>query len=149
MYQSLWTPLTYHIVTSHGFCSSLCYTSAITAILCRFLTQTTPIVNGLSIVMDFGQWSHVQTRKELHCQKWRHYMARRLLSKPICAKEEPSKGFLQLSPKAAMLSWPTAETYPPPPVPSLLLAQNPSPKDIAGIDITNWSSMMLISVYRN
>jgi len=57
-------------------------------------------------------------------------MARRLLSKPICAKEEPSKGFLQLSPKAAMLSWPTAETYPPPPVPSLLLAQNPSPKDL-------------------
>ena len=29
-----------------------------------------------------------RARKELHCQKRRSYMARRPLSKPICAKEE-------------------------------------------------------------
>ena len=49
-----------------------------------------------------------------------------------------TKGFLQLSPEAAMLPGPRVETRPPPPVPPFLLAQSLSPKDIAGSDITNW-----------
>ena len=48
-----------------------------------------------------------------------------------------TKGFLQLSPEAAMLPGPRVETRPPPPVPPFLLAQNLSPKDIAGSDITS------------
>ena len=44
-----------------------------------------------------------------------------------------TKGFLQLSPEAAMLPGPR----PPPPVPPFLLVQNLSPKDIAGSDITS------------
>jgi len=47
------------------------------------------------------------------------------------------KGFLQLSPEAAMLPGPRVETRPPPPVPLFLLPQNLSPKDIAGSDITS------------
>ena len=47
------------------------------------------------------------------------------------------KGFLQLSPEVAMLPGPRVETRPPPPVPPFLLAQNLSPKDIAGSDITS------------
>ena len=48
-----------------------------------------------------------------------------------------TKGFLQLSPEAAMLPGPKVETCPPPPVPPFLLAQNLSPKDIVGSDITS------------
>jgi len=48
-----------------------------------------------------------------------------------------TKGILQLSPEAAMLSGPRVETRPPPSVPPFLLAQNLSPKDIAGSDITS------------
>ena len=48
-----------------------------------------------------------------------------------------TKGFLQLSPEAAMLPGPRVETRPPPPVPPFLLAQNLSLKDIAGSDITS------------
>jgi len=48
-----------------------------------------------------------------------------------------AKGFLQLSPEADMLPGPRVETRPPPPVPPFLLAQNRSPKDIAGSDITS------------
>ena len=44
-----------------------------------------------------------------------------------------TKGFLQLSPEAAML----LETGPPSPVPPFLLAQSLSPKDIARSDITS------------
>jgi len=67
-------------------------------------------------------------------------MARRPFSKPVCAKEGhpvPTEDFLQLSPEAAMLPGPSVETRPPPPVPPFLLVQNPSPKDIAGSDITS------------
>ena len=45
----------------------------------------------------------------------------------------PTKGFLQLSPEAAMLSGPCVEIRPPPPVLSFLLAQNLSPKDFAKV----------------
>jgi len=48
-----------------------------------------------------------------------------------------TKGILQLSPEAAMLSGPRVETHPPPPVLPFLLAQNLSPKDIARSDITS------------
>ena len=48
-----------------------------------------------------------------------------------------TKGFLQLSPEAAMLPGPRVETHPPPPVPPFLLVQNLSPKVIAGSDITS------------
>ena len=48
-----------------------------------------------------------------------------------------TKGFLQLSPEAAMLLRPRVETRLPPPVPPFLLAQNLSPKDIAGSNITS------------
>ena len=77
-------------------------------------------------------------------------MARRLFSKPVRAKEERmahpvlTKGFLQLSPEAALLPGPRVEICPPPPVPPFLLAQNLSPKDIAGSDIT---SLKLYDVY--
>ena len=70
-------------------------------------------------------------------------MARRLFSKPVHAKEERNgppeltKVFLQLSPEAAMLTGPSVETRPPPPVPPILLAQNLSPKDITRSDITS------------
>ena len=47
-----------------------------------------------------------------------------------------TKGFLQLSPEAAILPGPRVETRPPP-VPPFLLAQNLSPKDIARSDITS------------
>jgi len=47
-----------------------------------------------------------------------------------------TKGFLELSPEAAMLPGPRVETHPPPPVPPFLLAQNLSLKDIARSDIT-------------
>jgi len=46
-----------------------------------------------------------------------------------------TKGFLQLSPGVAMLLGPRVETRPPPPVPPFQLAQNLSPKDIAGSGI--------------
>jgi len=46
-----------------------------------------------------------------------------------------TKGFLQLSPEAAMLAGSSVETHPPPPVQPFLLAQNLSPKDIARSDI--------------
>ena len=46
----------------------------------------------------------------------------------------PTKG-LQLSKEAAMLSEPSVEIRPPPPVLPLLLAQNLSPKDTVGSDI--------------
>jgi len=69
-------------------------------------------------------------RKELHCQKWGPYKARRPFSKLIHT--------LQLSSEAAMLSRPSVKTCPPPPAPSFLLAQNLSPKDIARSDITSW-----------
>ena len=48
----------------------------------------------------------------------------------------PAKGFLQLSPEAAMLPGPSVEIHPPPPVPPFLLVQNLSPKDTARSDIT-------------
>jgi len=48
-----------------------------------------------------------------------------------------TKGFLQLSIEAVMLPGPRVETRPPPPVPPFLLAQNLSPKDTAGNDITS------------
>ena len=48
-----------------------------------------------------------------------------------------TKGFLQLSPEAAMLPGPRVKNCPPPPVPPFLLAQSLSPKDIAGSDITS------------
>ena len=53
------------------------------------------------------------------------------------AHPEPTKGFLQLSPEAAMLTGPSVETHPPPPVPPFLLAQNLSPNDITRSDITS------------
>ena len=46
-----------------------------------------------------------------------------------------TKSFLQLSPVAAMLPGPSVETRPP--VLLFLLAQNLSPKDFAGSDITS------------
>jgi len=70
-------------------------------------------------------------------------VARRPFSKPVLHRRKEmahpvlTKGFLQLSPEATMLSGPRVETHPPPPVPSFLLAQNLSPKDIAGSDITS------------
>jgi len=49
----------------------------------------------------------------------------------------PIRGFPQLSPEAAMLPGPSVETCLPPPVKPFLLAQNLSPKDIAGSDTTS------------
>jgi len=47
----------------------------------------------------------------------------------------PTKSLLKMSPDAAMLFAPFGCTHPPPPVPSFLLMQNPSIKDIARNDI--------------
>ena len=47
----------------------------------------------------------------------------------------PTKSLLKTNPDAAMLFAPFGCTHPPPPVPSCLLMQNLSPKDIAGSDI--------------
>ena len=47
----------------------------------------------------------------------------------------PTKSLLKTSPDAAMLFAPFGRTHPPPPVPTFLLAQNLSLKDIAGSDI--------------
>jgi len=52
----------------------------------------------------------------------------------------PTKGFLQLSPEAAMLFPPFGCTHPSPPVAPFLLTQNVSPKDIIGNDITSSKS---------
>ena len=62
-----------------------------------------------------------RARKELHCPKWRPYMARRLFSKPICAKEErngpPSakaiKVSLKLSPETYYHAVCTLLVHPP------------------------------------
>jgi len=49
-----------------------------------------------------------------------------------------TKGSLQLSPETAYCYLgPVFKTCPPPPVPPFRLAQNLSPKDIAGSDITS------------
>ena len=72
-------------------------------------------------------------------------MARRLFSKPVCAQEERSgppsadQGLSTAKPRSshAKLPGPRVETHPPPPVPPFLLAQNLSPKDLAGSDITS------------
>jgi len=61
----------------------------------------------------------------------------RFLSLFVHRRRELIKGFLQLSPEAAMLPGPRVETCPPPPVPPFMLVQNLSPKDIAGSDITS------------
>ena len=47
----------------------------------------------------------------------------------------PTKLLLKARPDIAMLFSPFRYTHPPPPVPPFLLAQNLSPKDIAGSDI--------------
>ena len=49
----------------------------------------------------------------------------------------PTKGFLQLSPEAAMLFVPFECTHPSPPVLPFLLVQNLSQKNIAPSDITS------------
>jgi len=70
----------------------------------------------------------------------RPYLQERLFSELICAKEDCpvlTKDLLQLSPEADMLFAPFWCTHSPPPVPPFLLAQNLSPKDIAGSDITS------------
>ena len=70
-------------------------------------------------------------------------MARRPFSKPICAHEERNgppgddQGLSTAKPEAATLPGPRVETRPLPPVPPFLLAQNLSPKEVAGSDITS------------
>ena len=69
------------------------------------------------------------------------YKARGLLSQPIGAKEErkgpprSDQGLFKAKPRSSHVTS-SAETCPPPPVPTFLLAQNLRPKDIAGRDIT-------------
>ena len=52
------------------------------------------------------------------------------------AHPEPTMVIFKLSPEIAMLSAPFHYTHPLPLVPPFLLAQNPSPEDIAGHDVT-------------
>ena len=85
--------------------------------------------------MAVGQWPPLQSKKIASCQKWGPYMARRPFSNPIRAKEEgngPPSADQGLS-----TAGPRVETRPSPPVPPFLLAQNLSPKDVAGSDITS------------
>jgi len=70
------------------------------------------------------------------------YMARRPISLLLCTnglrkRSSRADQGLSLGLEAAMLPGPRVETHPPPPVPPFLLAQNLSPKDIAGSDITS------------
>ena len=69
----------------------------IATIPCRNVTQTTPLLaNGRPY----------RVRKEFHCQKWRLCMARRLLSKPIYAKEERHANTeAAMSSRKDMLTW--------------------------------------------
>jgi len=84
-----------------------------------------------------------EQENRLHCQKWRPYMVSRLFLSPFVqsrremAHPVPTKGFLQLSPEAAILPGPSVETCPSCTVPPFLLAQNPSHKDIAGSNTTS------------
>ena len=113
-----------------------------------------PLSNKLAVVLALGQWSPLQRENRLTARNggptciWpeHHFLSsfvqrRREMAHPVLAK-----GFLRLSPEAAMLPGPRVESHPPPPVPPFLLAQNLSPKDIAGSDIA--SCMTHICVYR-
>jgi len=59
-------------------------------------------------------------------------LRRREMTHPV-----PTMDFLQQSPEAAMLPGPRVEIHPPPFVLPFLMAENLSPKDIAGSDITS------------
>ena len=54
----------------------------------------------------------------------------------LMALPVPTKTFLPRSPDTAMLFAPSGCTHPPPLVPSFLLSQNLSPKDIVGSHMT-------------
>jgi len=56
----------------------------------------------------------------------------------------PTKVSLKLSQETAMLFAPFGWTHPPHPFPLFLLAQNLSPKDIAGSDITSYMRLLRI-----
>ena len=91
----------------------------------------------LALVTVLGLWSPLQSEKiaslpEIEALHGQFVHRRREMAHPGL-----TKGFLQLSPEAAMLPGPRVETRPPPPVPPFLLAQNLSLKDIAGSDITS------------
>ena len=98
-----------------------------------------PPSNELAIVMALGQWLPLKSEKVASLPE----MARRPFSKPIRAQEERNgpprfdQGLSTAKPKSSHVTWAEVETRPPPPVPTFLLSQNLSPKDIAGSDITS------------
>jgi len=138
---SLWIPRTYHISTSGGFEASNLTQVPLQSSCTHLRLKPHPLSNELAIVTALGQWSPLQSEKITSLPEVEALHG--LFSKPVCAQEERmahlglTKGFLQLSPEAAMLPAPRVETRPPPPVPPFLLVQNLSPKDIAGSDITS------------
>ena len=81
------------------------------------------------IVTALGQWSLLQywARKELHWHKWKSYMARRPLSKPVGAKEERNgphsadQGLSTANPRSSHAVCSFECIHPPPRVPPFLL----------------------------
>jgi len=69
----------------------------------------------------------LQTKEKASLPKMDALHGQKTVSEPIHARRKemahpvPAKGFLQLSPEAAMLSWPSVETRLPP---SVLMAHN-------------------------
>jgi len=96
-----------------------------------------------------GSWPMVAPTEQENSLSARNggptYMAKSPFSKPVRAQEErngPPRADPGLSiamPRSSHVTW--AQGWNPPtfPCPSFLLVQNPSPKDIAGSDITSWN----------
>ena len=93
--------------------------------------------------MVVGQWLPLQSEKRASLPEMEalrtwpedYFLSTFMQKRREMAHPVLTKGFLQLSPEAAMLPGPSVEACPPPPVPPFLLAQNLSSKDIAGSDI--------------
>ena len=88
------------------------------------LLKPHPLINKFSIVTALSQW----TRKSFTVRNGGPTRVEDYFLSPVMQRREmthhvPTKAFLQPSPEAAMLSQPSVETCPPPPVPSFLLAE--------------------------
>ena len=81
-----------------------------------------PLSNELAIVMALGQWLPLQSEKiaslpekeALRTWPEDHFLSPFVHRRREMAHPGLIKGFLQLSPEAAMLPWPRVEIHPPP-----------------------------------
>ena len=128
--------------------ASYLHTSAIAAILCRFVLKAHPLVNELKIVRYFVRYSTNDHPYRL--TKWKMLVLSQnggftrpedcFLSPFVQRSGEmaypvPTKAFPQPSPGSHAKSWPSAKTRHPPP-PFLLVQNLLSLKDTAGSDTT-------------